>query len=79
MNAVTSQNLTLDISLDQLIKALLELPVADKIRIADKLRAAAAAERWRTLSKKLPNTPEISMKEIVDEVKLVRKTRKRSK
>lgn len=77
MTDAASQNLTLDISLEQLIKALLELPVADKLRVADQLRAAAATERWRLLSGRLPDAPEISMDEIVAEVKSVRKAQKR--
>ncbi|MEO6037776.1 MAG: hypothetical protein ABIQ93_05125 [Saprospiraceae bacterium] len=45
--------------------------------VADELRAAVAVENWKTLSKRLPNIPEISMAEIVEEVKAVRKMHNR--
>ena len=67
--------LALEVSFDQLFRALLQLPAEEKIRIAERLRAAAAAERWRALAPRLPNAPEISMAEIVAEVKAVRKQR----
>lgn len=70
--------LTLEISADQLLTALLQLPAEEKIRMAERLRAAAAAENWRTLSKQLPDVPEISMAEIVANVKSVRKQRRQA-
>ncbi len=54
------------------MKALLALPLADKIRVADTLRAAAAAEEWRLLSPQLPEEPSMSLDEIVAEVKSFR-------
>lgn len=70
--------LTLEISADQLLNALLQLPAEEKIRMAERLRAAAAAEKWRMLSKQLPDAPEISMPEIVANVKAVRKQRRQA-
>jgi len=67
--------LTIEISPDQLLTILSQLSAEEKIRLAERLRAAAAAEKWRALSKKLPDVPEISMAEIVAEVKAVRKQR----
>jgi hypothetical protein len=67
--------LALEVSFDQLLLALLQLPAEEKIRIAERLRASAAAEKWRALAPRLPNVPEISMAEIVAEVKAVRKQR----
>ena len=67
--------LTLEISSDQLLNALLQLSAEEKIRMAERLKAAAATEKWQTLSKQLPNAPEISMEGIVAEVKAVRKQR----
>ncbi|MBL7795659.1 MAG: hypothetical protein JNJ90_04070 [Saprospiraceae bacterium] len=67
--------LTIEISPDQLLTILSQLSAEEKIRLAERLRAAAAAEKWRELSKKLPDMPEISMAEIVAEVKAVRKQR----
>ena len=65
--------LTLEISADQLLNALLQLPAEEKIRMAERLRAAAAAENWWLLSTQLPDVPEINMAEIVVDVKSVRK------
>lgn len=67
--------LTIEISPDQLLTILSQLSAEEKIRLAERLRAAAAAEKWHELSKKLPDMPEISMAEIVAEVKAVRKQR----
>lgn len=67
--------LSLDVSFDQLLRMLLQLPAEEKIRMAERLRAAAAAEKWALLSTQLPDTPEISMAEIVAEVKAVRRGR----
>jgi len=65
--------LTLEISADQLLNALLQLPAEEKIHMAERLRAAAAAENWWLLSTQLPDVPEINMAEIVVDVKSVRK------
>ncbi len=54
----------------------INLSADDKIQIAKKLRADAAAERWRKLAAELPDVPEISMDEIVAEVKAVRRERR---
>jgi hypothetical protein len=67
--------LTIEISPEQLLTILSQLSAEEKIRLAERLRAAAAAEKWRALSQKLPDVPEISMAEIVAEVKAVRKQR----
>lgn len=77
MTDTASTGLTLDISFDQLIQALLRLPSSEKIQIANELRASAAAEQWRLLSQRLPDIPELGMDEILAEVKEVRKGRKR--
>lgn len=76
MTISASQQLTLDISLEQIMDALMELPAAEKLRVAEKLRAAAAGEKWQLLSAQLPDVAEISMDNIVAEVKSVRKARK---
>lgn len=68
--------LTIEISPDQLQSILSQLSAEEKIRLAERLRAAAAAEKWRTLSKNLPDLPEISMADIVAEVKAVRRQRR---
>lgn len=79
MTAPTDVGLTLDVSFDQLLRALLQLPADDKIRIVERLRAAAAAEKWRALSSRLPDLPEIGMAEIVAEVKGARRQRRAQK
>ena len=73
------QSLTLELSFDQILRLLFQLPNDQKIRLADELRAAVAAENWKIFSKGLPNVPEISMEEIVGEVKTVRKLRRQRK
>ncbi len=76
MMSATNSALTLDISIEQLLRALFQLPAAEKIRIANQLRAEVAAEKFRLLSNILPEVPEIGMEEIVREIKDVRKSRK---
>jgi hypothetical protein len=75
MTVPANMGLNLEISSDQLFKLLLQLPAEEKLRIAERLRAAAAAEQWQLLSSQLPDLPEIDMSEIVAEVKKVRKSR----
>jgi hypothetical protein len=58
------------------MRALLELPAADKIRVANQLRAAAAAEKWQLFAHQLPDTAVFSEEEIIAEVKAIRKARK---
>lgn len=67
--------LNLEVSFDQLLGMLLQLPPEEKLLMAERLRAAAAAEKWQLLSKQLPDAAQISMEEIVAEVKAVRKLR----
>jgi hypothetical protein len=50
-----------------------QLSPDEKIAIAKKLRADALIERWKAIGQDLPDEPEISMEEIVNEVKIVRK------
>ena len=44
MTAPEHTGLTLEVSFDQLLHALLQLSLEEKIRMADRLKAAAAAE-----------------------------------
>jgi hypothetical protein len=67
--------LNIEVSFDQLLEVLLQLPPEEKLLLATRLRASAAAEEWQFLSKELPDTSQISMEEIVAEVKSVRKQR----
>lgn len=64
-----------DITVEQLYSLIAQLSVKEKIRLADRLRAQAAQEQWASLSENLPDIPEITMDEIVAEVKGVRKLR----
>ena len=43
--------------------------------MAEQLRASAAMEKWQSLSTQLPDVDQISMEEIVAEVKAVRNQR----
>lgn len=76
MQVSTKMGITLEVSFDQLFGVLLQLSSEEKIRMAERLRAAAAAEKWQALSAQLPDVPEMNMDEIVAEVKGVRKHRK---
>ena len=69
--------LTLQTTIDekQLLGLLEQLPAQEKMKIANLLRAQAAAAEWRELSKQLPDVPDISMEEIVEEIKAVRHAR----
>lgn len=67
--------LNIEVSFDQLLGVVLQLPAEEKLLMAARLRAAAAAEKWQLLSKELPNAAQISIEEIVAEVKSVRKQR----
>ena len=44
----------------------------DKRRLAKMLRAEAAKQQWEALSEELPDSTELTMDEIVEEVKKVR-------
>lgn len=68
---------TLQTTIDeaQLLRLLEQLPPEEKLKIANLLRAQVAKEQWRALSKQLPDVPGVSMEEIVEEVKAVRRTR----
>ena len=68
---------TLQTTIDekQLLGLLEQLPAQEKIRIANILRAQVAKEDWQALSKQLPDVPEVTMEEIVAEVKAVRHAR----
>lgn len=65
--------ISFEVSFEQLLQAAMQLSAEDKLRMATRLRAAAAAESFRLLTRDLPETPEIDMSEIVGEVKAVRK------
>jgi len=54
---------------------LLQLPPEEKILMAERLKASAVAQQWQSLSTLLPDVPQISMDEIVADVKAVRKQR----
>ena len=68
---------TLQTTIDekQLLSLLEQLPPGEKVKIANLLRAQAAKEQWRALSRQLPDVPEITLEEIVEEVKIVRQAR----
>ena len=45
MTAPENVGLTVEVSFDQLLQALLQLPLEEKIRLADRLKTAVAAEK----------------------------------
>lgn len=65
----------LNLTIDQIIAMLLQLPAEEKLKVANQLRAKAVAEQWRALSEKLPDESGMSMEEITKEVKEVRQKR----
>lgn len=70
-----SLSLQTEITLDQLYQLIAQLKPNDKASLAKKLRAEFALEQWLVVSKKLPDVPEVSMDEIIQAVKAVRKSR----
>lgn len=78
MTASFNMGITLKISTEQLLNALLQLPAEEKVRMAEWLRAAVASEKWHALSKQLLDAPGTSIAEITAEVKAVRKQRRRA-
>ncbi len=69
---MSSLTLQTTINEKQLLALLEQLSPKEKLKIANLLRAQVAKDQWRALSKELPDVPEISMEEIVAEVKAVR-------
>jgi hypothetical protein len=76
---MTSLSLQTQITLEQLYSLLAQLPKKEKILISKKLRAEISLEQWLALSKKLPDVQEVSMDEIISEVKAVRRSRQATK
>ncbi len=70
-----SLSLQTEITLEQLYQLIAQLKPNDKASLAKKLRAEFALEQWLAVSKKLPDVPEVSMDEIIQTVKAVRKSR----
>lgn len=69
-----------DITLEQLYSLLKQLPAKEKLEIARVLRAEALRERWALLSETLPDvSPQISIEEIVAEVKTVRRAKSKNR
>jgi hypothetical protein len=50
--------------------------VAEKFELSNLLRAEASLDEWRALSEGLPDVPEMTMDEIVAEIKAYRQGRK---
>jgi|GEM_PF-1745854 len=62
---------------DAIPSASTDIPLSaeEKIQLSNRLRAEATQAQWAALSEQLPDVPEITMDEIVAEVKMVRKQR----
>lgn len=63
-----------NISLEQLYGLLAQLSDKEKLTISNKLRAEVAGQKWRTLSKAVPEESDITTQEILSEVKLARRS-----
>lgn len=69
-----SQKITIqsEISLEQLYQMSVQLSCEQRIELADEIKREALREQWRALSAKLPDRPEITEEDIINEVKVFR-------
>jgi hypothetical protein len=69
-----SQKITIqyEISLEQLYQMIVQLSCEQRIELADEIKREALREQWRALSAKLPDRPEITEEDIINEVKVFR-------
>ena len=62
-------------SVEDLLNAIWQLPAEAQLLLAEKVRRKALRSQWNNFLKKSGNEPDITMEEIVSEVKAVRKAR----
>ena len=73
---MTTLSLQTTISNEQLYALLSQLSVEEKYELSNLLRAEASQEEWSVLSQELPDLPEITMEDIVAEIKAYRREKK---
>jgi len=69
---ITIQSDQSEISLEQLYQMVVQLSCEQRIQLADEIKREALREQWRALSAKLPDRPEITEEDIINEVKAFR-------
>lgn len=69
-----SQKITIqsEISLEQLCQMIVQLSCEQRIQLADEIKREALREQWRALSAQLPDRPEITQEDIINEIKMFR-------
>jgi len=69
---ITIQSDQSEISLEQLYQMVVQLSCEQRIQLADEIKREALREQWRALSAKLPDRPEITEEDIINEIKVFR-------
>lgn len=69
-----SQKITIqsEISLEQLCQMIVQLSCEQRIQLADEIKREALREQWQALSAQLPDRPEITEEDIINEIKMFR-------
>lgn len=65
-----------EINLEQLYRIIRELPFEQRLTLAEEIKREALREQWQTLSKTLPDIPDITENDILSEINLFRKENK---
>jgi len=72
MNIYPKITIQSEITLEQLYQVIIQLSCQQRIQLADEIKRDALREQWQILSAKLPNEPELTEVDIMNEVKAVR-------
>jgi len=72
MNIYPKITIQSEITLEQLYQVIIQLSCEQRIQLADEIKRDALREQWQILSTKLPNEPELTEVDIMNEVKAVR-------
>jgi len=72
MNIYPKITIQSEITLEQLYQVIIQLSCEQRIQLADEIKRDALREQWQILSAKLPNEPELTEVDIMNEVKAVR-------
>jgi len=72
MNIYPKITIQSEITLEQLYQVIIQLSCEQRIQLADEIKRDALREQWQILSTKLPNEPELTEVDIMNEVNAVR-------
>jgi len=72
MNIYPKITIQSEITLEQLYQVIIQLSCEQRIQLADEIKRDALREQWQILSARLPNEPELTEVDIMNEVKAVR-------